>query len=62
MLGCTAPVLPVSLLSGRKDSVIAIDLRQGIDALFDMNESEMKLAYRKSSFEYRQKKKDSIEG
>ncbi len=60
--GCTAPVLPVSLLPGRKDSVIAVDLRQEIGALFDMNVTEMKMAYRKSAFEYNQKKKDSPGG
>ena len=55
--GCTAPILPISLLPGRKDSVIAVDLRQDIDALFNMTASEIRFAYYKSSEEYYEKKK-----
>ena len=54
--GCTAPVLPVSMLPGRKDSIIAVDLRQDIDMLFDMTASEIRFAYFKSSEEYNSKK------
>lgn len=54
--GCTAPVLPLSILPGRKDSIIAVDLREDIDVLFDMTASEIRFAYFKSAEEYREHK------
>lgn len=56
--GCTAPVLPLSILPVRKDSIIAVDLREDIDVLFDMTTSEIRFAYFKSAEEYNKQKQN----